>query len=307
MEEGVSLSGVQPKLGVIKEGDRYVGRTKAHDTHIIAKLPVVGQPNLPELEYLSLQLAAAAGASVCEAYLEPLEVLAVEHGYDLGDANGKTNFLAVIRYDRFPGGRIHCEDFAQVLGEMPEDKYLGAQASYLSVAAALLGFPSLGEPAVHELLRRLMVNELLGNSDMHLKNIGLRYPDGVTPELPPAYDIVGYAALSKRSGHALQIMPREMNPKPGKARGTESGMPAKPSLTPAVLRAFTAVLGIPEKPAQRVLRDCVKAAHEQWPAMIGKSLLTAQQKERLSAHFLSHPMIQSLERRVQVAAARAAD
>jgi len=73
MEEGVSLSGVQPKLGVIKQDDRYVGRTKAQDTHIIAKLPVVGQPRLPELEHLSLQLAAAAGMKVCETYLEPLE------------------------------------------------------------------------------------------------------------------------------------------------------------------------------------------------------------------------------------------
>jgi serine/threonine-protein kinase HipA len=307
MEEGVSLSGVQPKLGVIKEGDRYVGRTKDHDTHIIAKLPVVGQPNLPELEYLSLQLAAAAGASVCEAYLEPLEVLAVEHGYDLGDANGKTRFLAVIRYDRLPGGRIHCEDFAQVLGEMPEDKYLGARASYLSVAAALLSFPSLGEPAVHELLRRLMINELLGNPDMHLKNMGLRYPDGITPEFPPAYDIVAYAALSNRVGHALRIMPREPAPKPARTTGAGTGSAVKPSLTPSVLRAFTGALGIPEKPADRVLRDCVKAAHEQWPAMIRNSLLTAQQKERLLAHFIAHPMIQSLERRARVAAARNID
>jgi serine/threonine-protein kinase HipA len=44
IEEGVSLSGVQPELGVTKQDDRYVGRTKDHDTHIIAKLPVVGQP-----------------------------------------------------------------------------------------------------------------------------------------------------------------------------------------------------------------------------------------------------------------------
>jgi serine/threonine-protein kinase HipA len=87
MEEGVSLSGVQPKVGVIKQGDRYVGRTKDHDTHIIAKLPVVGQPRLPELEHLSLQLAATSGVTVCETYLEPLAKLAVQHGYDLGDAD----------------------------------------------------------------------------------------------------------------------------------------------------------------------------------------------------------------------------
>lgn len=296
LEEGVSLSGVQPKLGVIKEGERYVARTKDHDTHIIAKLPVVGQPRLPELEFLSLQLAGAAGVSVCEAYLEPLELLAVEHGYDLGDADNQTQFLAVVRYDRSPTGRIHCEDFAQVLGAMPENKYSAEQATYLSVAATLLDLPGLGEPAVHELLRRMMVNELLGNPDMHLKNMGLRYPDGVTAQFPPAYDIVGYAAMSRRIGHALRIMPAEHMPKPVAALD-DAGRPVKPSLTPAVLRAFTGALGIPEKPASTALRECVKAAYTKWPDMIANSLLTDQQKKRLLAHFMSHPAVMSLERR----------
>lgn len=292
MEEGVSLSGVQPKLSVIKVGERYVGRTKDQDTHIIAKLPVVGQPKLPELEHLSLQLAAAAGVSVCEAYLEPLEALAVQHGYDLGDATNKTNFLAVVRYDRFPGGRVHCEDFAQVLGEMPEDKYRGANASYLAIAATLLSIPSLGEAAVHELLRRMMVAELMGNADFHLKNIGLRYPYGVVAEMPPAYDVVAYAALSKRIGHALRILPAGLMPKTKEGAGVP-----KPSLTPAILRAFTGALGIPEKPASKVLRDCVSSAYASWPGMIAESSLTNQQKERLLEHFYSHPAIESLRRR----------
>ncbi|VTU25946.1 type II toxin-antitoxin system HipA family toxin [Variovorax sp. RA8] len=302
MEEGVSLSGVQPKLAVLKEGGRYVGRTKEHDTHIIAKLPVVGQPRLPELEYLSLRLAAAAGVSVCEAYLEPLETLAVEHGYDLGDVDARTRFLAVVRYDRSPQGRIHCEDFAQVLGVMPEDKYTGEmlagstgtrgeRASYLAVAAVLMSEPSLGEPAVHELLRRLMVNELLGNPDMHLKNMGLRYPDGVTPEFPPAYDIVGYAAFARNSGHALAIVPPAIAPR------DKLEPNAKPSLSPAMLRVFCERLGIAEKPAASALRACVKAAVASWPALIGGSDLTARQKELLLAHFEGHSAVRSLQRR----------
>ena len=299
LEDGVSLSGVQPKLGVFKQGERYVGRTKDHDTHIIAKLPVVGQPRLPELEFLSLQLAGAAGVDVCEATLEPLEKLAVEHGYDLGDADNKTNFLAVVRYDRSPAGRIHCEDFAQVLGVMPENKYSAKQASYVAVAATLLALPGLGENAVHELLRRMMVNELLGNPDMHLKNIGLSYPDGVTAAFPQAYDIVGYAAMSKRIGHALRILPIEYMPK-GRPAVDQAGKPMKPSLTPAVLRAFTSALGLPEKPASSVLRECVKAACARWPDMIARSLLTDQQKKRLLEHFKSHPAVESIARRSRV-------
>lgn len=315
MEQGVSLSGVQPKLGVIKQGERYVGRTKDHDTHIIAKLPVVGQPFLPELEALSLQLAQAAGVTICEAYLEPLDSLAAEHGYDLGDADARTQFLAVVRYDRAPGRRIHCEDFAQVLGAMPEQKYQAA--SYLDVAAVMMAFPSLGEPAVHELLRRMAVNEMLGNPDMHLKNLGLIYRDGNTPELAPAYDIVAYAAYHPCHGHALRLMPAGMEPRrasrprseaspltgsvdastistPGIGTSTGSKALVKPALSPAVLRAFCAQLRIPEKPAAKAVSDCVRAAHAQWPALISQAHLTPRQQQNLLAHFHAHPLVRSV-------------
>ena len=331
MDQGVSLSGVQPKLGVIRQGERYVGRTRDHDTHIIAKLPVVGQPLLPELEALSLQLAQVVGVTVCEAYLEPLAHLAAEHGYDLGDADAQTQFLAVVRYDRQPGRRIHCEDFAQVLGGMPEQKY--QVATYLDVAAVLMAFPSLGEPAVHELLRRMAVNEMLGNPDMHLKNMGLIYPDGRTPVLAPAYDIVAYAAYHPCQGHAMRIMPTDMMPRsvvkslaaaqastttpsvadiggsviaagkvtPGAETAprpaTNAKAIVKPALSPAVLRAFCGYLRIPEKPAAKAVGDAVKAACAQWPALIEKATLTPRQKQNLMAHFEAHPMVKSVRAR----------
>lgn len=295
LDEGVSLSGVQPKLGVLREGDRYVGRTKLMDTHVIAKLPVVGYPRLPEVEALSLRLAAAAGVDVCEATLEPLSRLAAEHHYDLGDEGQKAQFLAVQRFDRSPAGRIHGEDFAQVLSMAPEAKY---SASYLDVARVLRGMPSLGEAAVHELLRRILVNELLGNPDMHLKNIGVRYPDGRTPVLSPAYDVVAYSAFNARAGHALHILPpavmdkpRMRAPEPGEARA------AKPHLSPRVLRAFCEALDLPEKPAQKMLRDTVRQAMSSWPAMIRASGLTDHQKQRLTRHFLDCDKVQALAKR----------
>lgn len=295
LEEGVSLSGVQPKLGVIKDGDRYIGRTKDRDTHIIAKLPVVSYPLLPEVEDLSLRLAKAAGVNVCTAYLEPLGKLAAQHNYDLGDAQARTNFLAVVRYDRRPGGRIHCEDFAQIFSVMPEDKY-SPQISYLAVAAVLLARPSLGEPAVHELLRRIMVNEMLGNPDMHLKNLGVWYPDGRTPEFPPAYDIVAHTLYTPVAGHGLRILPEELEthlrPKDAnRHRGR------KIQLTPGVLRVFCNQLGIPERPAAKALTTCVRAAYQSWPQMIEDSVLTAAQKKKLQSHFFKHHAVMSLARR----------
>jgi serine/threonine-protein kinase HipA len=302
LEDGVSVSGVQPKLGVIKDGDRYVGRTKMQDTHIIAKLPVVGYPRLPELEELSLRLARAAGVDTCVAQLEPLEKLAVEHGYDLGDADQKTAFLAVTRFDRMPGGRLQVEDFGQILDVQPEDKYT---KSYAEVAAVMLAVPSLGEDAVHELLRRMTVNELLGNPDMHLKNMGVIYRDGRTPQMSPAYDIVGYSAFANREGHALHILPPASEKKP-KLRVQNPGdeKQAKAQLTPATLRAFCDLLGMLEKPAAAVIQRTVAAAVDVWPGMVADSGLTEMQKTRLLAHFDAHPMVQSLRKRLASRAQR---
>lgn len=294
LEEGVSLSGVQPKLAVTLEGGRYVARTKTRDAHIIAKLPVVGQPNLPELEYLSLRLAAAAGARVCKAELVPLELLAMEHGYDLGEADAKTKFLAVHRYDRDAPGRVHVEDFAQVLGIFPEDKYRGA--SYLQVAAVLNAF--LGEEAVTELVRRIVINELLGNPDMHLKNLGLSYPDGRNPELPGAYDIVAYSAYGKRYGHALHLLPPADPSKPKvKAHADGQAPPSKPQMSPVVLRQFCAQLRLPEVPMAAAIKRCVEDAVSTWPELVANSGITPQMKAKLLAHFEQHKMVQGVLRR----------
>ncbi len=295
LDEGVSLSGLQPKLGVIKKGDRYVGRTRDEDTHIIAKLPVAGVPLLPEVEELSLRLARAAGVNVCDAYLEPLHKLAAQHRYELGDAQAQANFLAVVRYDRKPGARVHCEDFAQIFGLMPEDKY-SPHHSYLAVAAVLLPFPTLGERAVHELLRRIVVNEMLGNPDMHLKNMGLWYPDGKTLELPPAYDIVAHTLYTPVTGHGLRILPAESEARPQTKTQARHRSP-KMALRPAVLREFCDRLGIPERPAARAVSDCVKAAFETWLPLVEQSALTPSQKAALIGHFQQHPMVESLARR----------
>ena len=64
-------------------------------------------------------------------------------------------------------------------------------------------------------------------------------------------------------------------------------------------------LRMPQKPAEQAISRCVKAAYATWPAMIEASALTAQQKHRLMAHFLSHELVASLARRAERAALRA--
>jgi serine/threonine-protein kinase HipA len=116
---------------------------------------------------------------------------------------------------------------------------------------------------------------------------------------------VAYAAMSKRIGHALRLMPDNMMTA-SVTKNDGAGQRIKPALTPAVLRAFTAALDIAEKPANSALRECVKAAYTKWPRMIAESPLTEQQKSRLLAHFMGHPAIVSLRERADRAAAKAA-
>ncbi len=282
MREGTSLSGVQPKLSLVQDGARYVARTKdAAGLHIIAKLPSAEFPLLPEVEALSLQLAEAAGVDVNRARLVPLDEIDTDIPFILGPSR---HFLAVERFDRRNGlAHVHAEDFAQVLGIPPEMKYRHPLASYGFMARVMIHSMGLGEAAVAQFIRRIAVNELLGNYDAHVKNFGVVYPDGRTPALSPAYDIVAYAAFLPGRGHAL----------PFARNATRTTR-----LTPAVIREFCNEAQFPETKAAAVVREVVKAACDQWPTLIDASPLLPQQKQRLLAHFEDVPLVAGLRRRM---------
>ena len=81
---------------------------------------------------------------------------------------------------------MHVEDFAQVADVAPMFKYSESGASYDTVAAAI--YQMIGESGYAEYVRRLVAMLVTGNTDAHLKNWALIYPDGRTPSLAPVYD-----------------------------------------------------------------------------------------------------------------------
>lgn len=286
-QDALSISGVQPKLGVTMDAEgRFVGRTRDGDVHIIAKLPSPDYPRMPQMEDLCMRLAKTCDVDVCDFQLLPLSRLSAPHRYDLGD-EVQGDFLAVHRFDRHRENghtqRIHFEDFAQVLGYLPEGKY---EYSYQGIAATLIDLPGCGEAAVLELLRRIFVNDLLGNADMHLKNIGLLYPDKVHATLAPAYDITSTAVYINARGHALHLLDEEVSPVRANRNKTDL-------LTPSSLRDFCRPLDINEKLAIEVLRDTTALACRHWLPLIMESRLTEQQKRKLVRYFLSRPHAQS--------------
>jgi len=180
-----SLAGVQLKFSALMEASKGltlpVGGVGGD---WIVKLPSPRFDVVPENEYAMMTLAAAVGIDVPEVRL----VATKEIGRlprDLPEAFGQS--LAIRRFDRpRPGERVHVEDFAQVFGVYPENKY--KRASYGSIARVL--WLEVGEDGIVEYTRRLVFNALIGNADAHLKNWSVIYPDGRAAKLAPAYDLV---------------------------------------------------------------------------------------------------------------------
>jgi serine/threonine-protein kinase HipA len=130
-----------------------------------------------------MTLARRAGLDVAEVELVPLssvQGLPVEVRRDTF-----ASALAVRRFDRHEGVRVHMEDFAQVLDVRPREKYRSANFETIARIIASVASASIGE-----MIRRLVFDAGIGNGDAHLKNWSLLYPDGVHAVLSPAYDLV---------------------------------------------------------------------------------------------------------------------
>ena len=279
----VSLPGVQPKVSLMLESNgRYVMRSKDDiGRHFIAKLPASEYPNMPEIEKLAMDLAEAAGVTVCHTELHPLSAIADNLPYAL--RTDARNFLLVSRFDRdvkTPTKRLHMEDFAQVMERNPDEKY---QGNYDDIGYLLTQFSSAGQDDILELLRRIKVNELLGNTDAHLKNFSLLYDSSAkNPRLSPAYDIVAYAAYIENYGHGLKFTEQQ----------TTSQI-----LSPAVVRKLANSWHIPETRLADTVATAVDNAMRRWPVMIAAATIDANQKRRLINHINENPSAKAWRRR----------
>ncbi|MFA5951872.1 MAG: type II toxin-antitoxin system HipA family toxin [Hyphomicrobium sp.] len=181
-----SLAGVQLKFSALENGNKRGGLTipaQGVGGSWIVKLPSQQFSGVPENEYSMMSLARQLGMDVPEIQLVDLDAIT---GLPQGIGELKGQALAVSRFDRTPEGPVHIEDFAQVFGVFPDDKY--KTASYRNIAK-VIGIEA-GDLAAAEFIRRLIFSALIGNGDMHLKNWSLIYPDKRTAALSPAYDLL---------------------------------------------------------------------------------------------------------------------
>ena len=195
-----SLAGVQLKFSAIMEatGGLTIPAEGVGGSWIV-KLPSMQFKGVPENEYAMMKLAQAIGMDVPEVRLIELQEIAGLPA-DIAHLEGKA--LAVQRFDRTKqGNTIHIEDFAQVFGVYPENKY--AKASYRNIAEVI--WAETGETGLAEFIRRLVFNALIGNADMHLKNWSLIYPQRKHAALAPGYDFVSTIAYLPDTKMALTL------------------------------------------------------------------------------------------------------
>ncbi len=194
-----SLAGVQAKLSAERVGNSLAVSTSDHrGDWWIAKFADQRYAGVPENEHAVMHWASDAGLDVA-----PVRLFDTEHvsGVPAEFARDEP-VLGVKRFDRTPTGRVHQEDFAQVLGIGlgTTDKYEQTNNdTILRVVAAL------APKDVDETVRRMVFNVLAGNGDAHAKNWSLRYADGVTPRLSPAYDLLFTLPFTNDRGLALRL------------------------------------------------------------------------------------------------------
>lgn len=264
-----SLAGVQLKFSAAAEarGGLTVPANGVGGSWIV-KLPSREFEGLPENEYSMMTLARLIGMNV-----PPLRLMRLDEignlPADIGALEGRA--LAIERFDRKPGAEaVHIEDFAQVFGVYPEDKY--RRASYRNIATVIANEAPQSDTA--EFTRRLIFNTLIGNADMHLKNWSLIYPDRRGARLAPAYDFVSTISYIPDPKAALKV----------------SRTKRFDEFTEDELLHLASKAMLPEKLVIDTAHETVGLFHQHWKAERGHLPLPASAVRAIEEHLKSVPL-----------------
>jgi serine/threonine-protein kinase HipA len=173
----VSIAGVQPKVSAARISLPI--RAKDQRRAYILKLSQAEYPKLVENEAFFMALAKTAGLDVARTRI-------------VHDRSGASALL-VERFDRVPDAagvlrKLPQEDACQLLERYPADKYRLTLAD-LSAALEVCSAPLVERL---KLLRLQAFSYLIGNGDLHGKNLSVQRLDQAAAHvaLTPSYDIL---------------------------------------------------------------------------------------------------------------------
>jgi serine/threonine-protein kinase HipA len=264
-----SLAGVQLKFSAIR--DARGGLTiaiKGVGGSWILKLPSREFVGVPENEFSMMMLAKAVGMDV-----PPVELINIERVENLPKVVSEVrgDAIAVQRFDRTADHQpVHMEDFAQVFGIYPENKY--KRASYSNIAEVIA--TESAHDDIVEFVKRLVFNTLIGNADMHLKNWSLFYPDRRRAALAPAYDFISTIAYIRDSNAALNF----------------SKTKRFAGLTESELSHLAGKAKLPRKLVLDTARETVTLFHQHWKAEKTNLPLAREVVRAVEAHVRTLPI-----------------
>ena len=268
-----SLAGVQLKFSAVQQanGGLIIPATGQGGSWIV-KLPSSRFDAVPENEYSMMELARMLGMDVPETQLLPISQIAnIPDGIGkFGDAFKNAQAFVIKRFDRAGDQAVHIEDFAQVFGVYPQDKY--KKASMRNIAQ-VIGIEGQDED-IAEFTRRLVFNTLIGNADMHLKNWSVIYKDKRTASIAPAYDFVSTIPYIPDDSASLKV-----------SRSKKFS-----DLTLDELSHLAAKAMLPEKLVLDTAKQTVAGFHEIWAKEKAHLPLTKSMIEAIETHLRSIPL-----------------
>lgn len=264
-----SLAGVQLKFSAAKDAQGGLTIPASGDGgSYIVKLPSQTYAGVPENEFSMMTLARSVGITV-----PPIELVDIESVANLPAGIDKLGPKAFVieRFDRLPDGQlIHIEDFAQVFGVYPDDKY--KKANMRNIASVIAA--ESGHEDIAELVRRMTFNTLIGNGDMHLKNWSLIYPDRRNATLAPAYDFVSTIPYIPNDNAALNV----------------SRSKSFADFSVDELSHFAAKAALPEKLVLDTARETVAAFRARWAEQKTHLPMSKEVTQAIDAHLPRVPI-----------------
>lgn len=185
---GMSISGVQQKLSVSKDTSGRLAPVSTGGRFILKPSPEE-YPFAAENEHTAMRMSALLGINTAECGL-----IAFKDSEELA--------YLTRRFDRLPeGGKLHQEDLLQCADKPSDFKY---DFTYERAGRIVLEATDGKLAAVMDLVRRVILAYLMGNNDLHMKNLSLqRLPGNTTryyDRLAPNYDVLFCQAFSDPPG-----------------------------------------------------------------------------------------------------------
>ena len=177
ISDHVSIPGVQHKISLDSVSNGKDSRLTV--TNYAGKFilkPRTSVPHIPENEHLVMKLAKVFGIETATSSLVLLQ-------------NGDLAMLS-RRFDRNrKNQKVHMEDFAQILDQLTIKKYI---SSIEKVGKHLKTYCADNAPMdqVLRLFELVVFSYVVGNSDLHLKNISVLMDP--LPRLSPADDLLSF-------------------------------------------------------------------------------------------------------------------